>query len=671
MHPCAAVVAIPLCLSLAAQGQPCDPLAWRLFDEQPPRREALTMVADIARGTVLLFGGTTGPSAQHRRNDAWVWDGRTGRWSNRTPAVSPPGRDSAAAAYDPVRGVVVLFGGDSGGAPRELGDTWEWDGGLARWSLRAAASAIGARQGASMVFDPVSQRVMLFGGYRIVGPEQGCRGDVWEWDPVAADWIPRPQATPTIPRAFSPLALDPVRGTFILFGGYLDSGPGVAVAHDTWEWDTRTGVWTELRPPVRPAGRGDHSLVADPSRGRLVLYGGGPFPPAAVETWEWDGATGNWEQVSTNSNPGYRDSSSMALDPATGKIVAFGGRMYNGAFAPGTWLFDGAAGGSWSEVPAQPHPIGTTPRLAFDPIRGLIVYVAAVITGEPWHTWEWNGDRWNRSVSPGPAAFPSPIAFDGSRIIMVGTDGGSSTVCTTWAWDGLAWTPLETPVGPAARTGSAMSYDSDRGRVVFFGGGGRNDTWEWDGASWTERISNASVPAIRVGHSMAYDAARRRTIMYGGFGVGLPTLTDTWAWDGNGWNPLGGTTTQGQGIAYDPARQAVVMAGSPLRELGAVNWATVASPGLQAQTGAAMAYHHPTGRLVLVGQQTFTRGCACYANCDGSVVPPVLNVADFVCFQTKFAAGDLDANCDGSTAPPVLNIGDFVCFLARFGAGCP
>jgi uncharacterized membrane protein len=61
---------------------------------------------------------------------------------------------------------------------------------------------------------------------------------------------------------------------------------------------------------------------------------------------------------------------------------------------------------------------------------------------------------------------------------------------------------------------------------------------------------------------------------------------------------------------------------------------------------------------------------ACYANCDGSVAPPVLNVNDFICFQAKFAAGDPYANCDHSTAPPVLNVGDFVCYQGRFVAGC-
>ena len=61
----------------------------------------------------------------------------------------------------------------------------------------------------------------------------------------------------------------------------------------------------------------------------------------------------------------------------------------------------------------------------------------------------------------------------------------------------------------------------------------------------------------------------------------------------------------------------------------------------------------------------------CYANCDGSTAPPVLNINDFVCFMSKFAAADPYANCDESTAPPVLNINDFVCFMSRFAGGCP
>ena len=60
----------------------------------------------------------------------------------------------------------------------------------------------------------------------------------------------------------------------------------------------------------------------------------------------------------------------------------------------------------------------------------------------------------------------------------------------------------------------------------------------------------------------------------------------------------------------------------------------------------------------------------CYANCDGTLVAPYLNINDFLCFQARFAAGDSYANCDNSTIPPVLNVNDFVCFQGKYAEGC-
>ena len=60
----------------------------------------------------------------------------------------------------------------------------------------------------------------------------------------------------------------------------------------------------------------------------------------------------------------------------------------------------------------------------------------------------------------------------------------------------------------------------------------------------------------------------------------------------------------------------------------------------------------------------------CYANCDGSSLPPILNVNDFQCFLNVFAAQNIRANCDSSTQPPVLNINDFQCFLNAYAVGC-
>jgi hypothetical protein len=55
----------------------------------------------------------------------------------------------------------------------------------------------------------------------------------------------------------------------------------------------------------------------------------------------------------------------------------------------------------------------------------------------------------------------------------------------------------------------------------------------------------------------------------------------------------------------------------------------------------------------------------CYPDCntDGK-----LNLADFGCFQTKFALSDLYADCNGDS---VLNLSDFGCFQTQFALGCP
>jgi hypothetical protein len=58
----------------------------------------------------------------------------------------------------------------------------------------------------------------------------------------------------------------------------------------------------------------------------------------------------------------------------------------------------------------------------------------------------------------------------------------------------------------------------------------------------------------------------------------------------------------------------------------------------------------------------------CYANCDGSTGPAALNVNDFVCFQSRFAAASPYADCNHDQA---LNVNDFVCFQAAFASGCP
>ena len=55
----------------------------------------------------------------------------------------------------------------------------------------------------------------------------------------------------------------------------------------------------------------------------------------------------------------------------------------------------------------------------------------------------------------------------------------------------------------------------------------------------------------------------------------------------------------------------------------------------------------------------------CYADCNGDAA---LNLADFGCFQTRFALADPRADCNADT---ILNLADFGCFTTKFALGCP
>jgi len=101
-----------------------------------------------------------------------------------------------------------------------------------------------------------------------------------------------------------------------------------------------------------------------------------------------------------------------------------------------------------------------------------------------------------------------------------------------------------------------------------------------------------------------------------------------------------------------------------------VQWNATSGAGVPGLNGNAN--ENPGGPLANNSVcSIFGATTGCYANCDNSTQPPILNVADFSCFLSKYASGDPYANCDNSTQAPVLNVQDFSCFLTKYAAGCP
>jgi hypothetical protein len=111
-------------------------------------------------------------------------------------------------AYDAVNASTVFSSGQ-GATSLQFG-TWGYDG--VTWTLLdGSTTAPPAQSASSLVFDGVSQRVLLIGG-----STGAIRATTWEWSNFT--WSPGP-SLPS-PRAWSGAAFDSRRAKVVLFGGH-------------------------------------------------------------------------------------------------------------------------------------------------------------------------------------------------------------------------------------------------------------------------------------------------------------------------------------------------------------------------------------------------------------------------------------------------------------------
>ncbi|MBL8724651.1 MAG: hypothetical protein JNK49_11425 [Planctomycetes bacterium] len=270
-----------------------DATNWqRIGSGQPPRpvpRYGHGFAYLPSTQTCVLFGG----SDAGLYTDTWEWNGTT--WTERQPAVSPPGRYTTHMATHASRNEIVLFGGQGlGGAG--LGDTWVWNG--TTWSQRTPAFAPPARYGHGMAGDTLRDRVVLFGG--TVG--FSTTNTTYEWD--GTNWTLRTLPASPPARTEANLAFDSSRGRTVLFGG--------ASRSDTWEYNGTTWV---AGPPGPPQGW--PMLAYDAARQRTVLFGN------SGQAWEWDGIA--WQQRVTSPAPPGRSNGGLAYDAARRRLVLVSG----------------------------------------------------------------------------------------------------------------------------------------------------------------------------------------------------------------------------------------------------------------------------------------------------------------------------------------------------------
>src|SRR5207248_1334691 len=102
-------------------------LAWRLIvpsGTPPAPRLDQVAIYDPVRVRMIVFGGTDASGAQ--LNDVWALSlSGTPTWTKLAPSGSAPGvRGAPAAIYDPVRDRMIVFGGYSGNPAAALSEPW-------------------------------------------------------------------------------------------------------------------------------------------------------------------------------------------------------------------------------------------------------------------------------------------------------------------------------------------------------------------------------------------------------------------------------------------------------------------------------------------------------------------------------------------------------------------
>lgn len=205
-----------------------DGTAWTAIrtNVRPPARDAHAMVYDARRRVTVLFGGYS--PGNTRLGDTWEYDGTT--WAERLDVGAPPGRANHAMAYDSGRGVTVLFGGTLSESDELDTDTWEYDG--TGWRRGARSMAPSPRVAHSLAYDPVREVVVLFGGLNKREP----LADTWEYDGLAwreVDVVVAPAA-----RGGTRLVYDSDRSAVVLFGGGHSSFGRFSVFDDLWQYQS-------------------------------------------------------------------------------------------------------------------------------------------------------------------------------------------------------------------------------------------------------------------------------------------------------------------------------------------------------------------------------------------------------------------------------------------------
>jgi hypothetical protein len=561
-----------------------------LPSEQPAARLSSSAIYDPVGQRMILFGGWGGPTL----DDTWslsLVDPSPGWQRIATAGPRPPARLEHTSIYDPVRHRMIIFGGKNTVAPYFMNDAWELDlsGAIATWRLLVTEGTPPSARETRSIYDPVGDRMVIFGGFGNLGH----LNETWTLDLAGTPtWHQLSTAQSPAPRRGQSAIYDPIGQRMLVFGGYDD----VAFKNDLWALDlsgSATPNWQPLAASgVLPSARYGHSAVYDPDRREMTVFGG--FDGASIFNGVFledqhvlslsNGAA--WSKLDVAPHPSPRDFYTMIFDPPRHRAVLFGGN--DGRTFDDTWSFDPAVP-AWTLIsfPAREPSARLSAGAAFDRLGDRLILFGGW-GGSPFDdTWSLALNQvppqWSLIAPPGSC--PSPrlehtVVYDSrrNRMILFGGKDGTQFFNDVWQLD-LSGVPIWSPMAVAGTPPSPREtrgiYDPVRDRVVFFGGFSPPDhlaeTWILDlsgSPTWRQLSPRGMLPGARRGHTAIYDSGQDRMVIFGGYDD-QRFFNDVWFLplsDPDRWRqlPTRGTAPSpryGIASAYLPDRQQMVIFG--------------------------------------------------------------------------------------------------------------
>jgi N-acetylneuraminic acid mutarotase len=330
----------------------------------------------------------------------------------------PPKMLGQKMVYDPVNDRIILFGGSYYSNHYTFyGDTWSLDVGDATWTKLSTVGSPDARFNMGMVYDGDQKKIVIFGGFSAVDRV----GDTWIYDISANTWTAvTPQVSPSR-RSDMGLAYDSGAKKVVLFGGY---GLGDRILGDTWTYDVEANTWTQMSLGIHPTARYGGIMVYDSYTGKVLLFGGHMQQDERDlgydnEVWAYEYESDSWEKIPTTNKPPARYWHDLSYDPEGHRIILFGGSQGGGNDLGDTWIYS-CEDSSWSKVTSTENPdLRSQPSLAYDASTKMTVMFGGAdfkVQGEfLYYNDVWTLDE-NNQWSRLSAGIPSEPGSSGSSI---------------------------------------------------------------------------------------------------------------------------------------------------------------------------------------------------------------------------------------------------------------